>query len=334
MRRYSLHLLALATIIMAPLVVLPTAQAASAATVANCAQPSAANLRGWYKSRYEWCKIEPLSAGERVDEKVVGTVTAIYDIAVTTDRKTRNVHIDFEIKSIKSTGTLTDTTLSVQVPCAGCKAGAAKGRTDTLDGWGKNSVTTFDFTGDLGTGRDKVANHAFNPRFVLGSRLVYNAQGTSFRCDQAPYVTPKSSGCVFTQYIPRLPLSSTRWPQVADHISYALNHPTGTVPAWRGKTIPSRLHRIYYDQAQRKKNRDAAIATCNKEFPGYTKQTPKQDCDEFPFATTAEGAAKGDLRYSARALNSGQNQLAGVDLNTFWLQNRVIDGDTFDVAYS
>ncbi|MCL9762971.1 NucA/NucB deoxyribonuclease domain-containing protein [Frankia sp. AiPa1] len=314
--------------------VLPTAQAASAATVASCAQQSAANLRGWYKSRYEWCKIEPLSAGERVDGKIVGTVSAVYAIAVTTNQKTRNVHVDFAIKSIKSTGTLANTTLSVQLPCAGCTAGAAKGRTATLSGWERDSGTTFDFTGGLGTGQDKVASHAFNPRFVLGGRLIYNAQGTSFRCDQANYVTSKSSGCVFTQYIPRLPLSYTRWPQVADHISYALNHPAGTVPAWRGKTIPSRLHRIYYDKRQRTKNRDAAIATCNKEFPGYTKLTPKRDCDEFPFATTREGAARGDLRYSARALNSGQNQLAGVDLNTFWLQNRVIDGDTFDVAFS
>ncbi len=334
MRRCSLHLLALATIIMAPLVAIPTAQAASAATVGDCATQAAANPKGWYKSRYEWCKVEPLSAGEQSRGKVVGTFSAVYAIAVTTDRKSTAVHVDFQIKEIRSTGTLINSPLSVQAPCEGCTPGAARGRTASQSGWQGNPSTSFDFTGGLGTDRDKTATHAFNPRFVLGGRLVYNASGASFRCDNAYYINSRRPGCVFTQFIPRYNFSRTvgEFPLVGQHIYDALNHPASTLPAWRGKTIPGRLHRLFYDKARRTKNRSVAVATCKKYFPGYSGNDPRQDCDEFPFATTTEGAAKGDLRYSARPIDSKQNQLAGSRMNTWWEEQRVIEGDAFDVA--
>ncbi len=315
------------------------AQVASAASVGDCATEAAANPKGWYKSRFEWCKIEPLSAGERVNGRVVGGVSALYDIAVTTERLTQHVHVAFQIRAITSWGTLTNAVLSVQLPCSGCTPGAARGRTAPLSNWDKDLNTTFDFTGSLGGGRDKIAGHSFYPRFVLNGGLVYSTEGTAFRCDQAYYINSKRPGCIFPGFIPKFTFSLSgkatqggKVPQVAQHIDDALHRPASTKPAWASKTIPSRLHRLFYDKARRKDNRDTAIAACKRYFPAYKVNDPRQDCDEYPFATTVEGAAKGDIRYSARPLDPTQNQSAGSQVNQWWEQNRVIEGDEFDIG--
>jgi hypothetical protein len=81
------------------------------------------------------------------------------------------------------------------------------------------------------------------------------------------------------------------------------------------------LHRLYHDPKDRRTNRNRYYAKkiCRKQWPNYSKKG--QDCDEFPFASTYEGAAqyleKPGVHYgmfSAKALNSTQNQNAGNDL--------------------
>ncbi|WP_157467644.1 NucA/NucB deoxyribonuclease domain-containing protein [Frankia sp. QA3] len=77
-------------------------------------------------------------------------------------------------------------------------------------------------------------------------------------------------------------------------------------------------------------NRAAAVKICKGIDPNYSKKG--NDCDEYPFASTAEGAAKKGSRFSARPLNSEQNQAAGRAINPFFVGSRVLDGDAFKVA--
>jgi Deoxyribonuclease NucA/NucB len=72
-----------------------------------------------------------------------------------------------------------------------------------------------------------------------------------------------------------------------------------------------------------------AIAACKTYFGALPTG---KSCDEYPFATTYEGAAKGDNRYSVRYVVAAQNSLAGSRLGSFYGADRVLDNDFFWVS--
>ena len=53
------------------------------------------------------------------------------------------------------------------------------------------------------------------------------------------------------------------------------------------------------------------------------------NCDEYPFASTGEGASKGTV--SVKRISSADNQLAGTRLGNFYTSGRVLHGDAFYV---
>ena len=61
------------------------------------------------------------------------------------------------------------------------------------------------------------------------------------------------------------------------------------------------------------------------------------DCDEYPFASTRNGAALADVpreaHYSVRRLNSIDNQSSGQKLGAMYLRERVIDRNGFDSPF-
>ena len=55
-----------------------------------------------------------------------------------------------------------------------------------------------------------------------------------------------------------------------------------------------------------------------------------QDCDEFPFASTAEGAASPLWDFSVLGVNRSQNRCAGNALKRFYTEDRILyNEDTF-----
>ncbi|MEU8322268.1 DNRLRE domain-containing protein [Nonomuraea sp. NPDC048881] len=63
------------------------------------------------------------------------------------------------------------------------------------------------------------------------------------------------------------------------------------------------------------------------QYPGYTsyKQTGRQ-CDEYPFASTRQGASNANGHYSIRAVDGTQNRNHGfIWLNQFYSRNRVVN---------
>ncbi|HEX4817901.1 MAG TPA: NucA/NucB deoxyribonuclease domain-containing protein, partial [Nonomuraea sp.] len=63
------------------------------------------------------------------------------------------------------------------------------------------------------------------------------------------------------------------------------------------------------------------------QYPGYSsyKQTGRQ-CDEYPFASTRQGASKANGHYSIRAVDGIQNRNHGfIWLNQFYSRNRVVN---------
>ncbi|NUL01932.1 hypothetical protein HRW07_01420 [Streptomyces lunaelactis] len=92
------------------------------------------------------------------------------------------------------------------------------------------------------------------------------------------------------------------------------------------------MHRLYLNAQRRKGNRAKAISNCRGHF-GANYIQGGRDCDEYPFATTYEGAAQADydphaekLNFSVLPVDSMQNQDAGRLLGQFSTQNRIIDG--------
>ena len=77
---------------------------------------------------------------------------------------------------------------------------------------------------------------------------------------------------------------------------------------------------------KRKIARNRRVA-CRNVRPGKG-----QSCDEYPFASTHQGAAlAGHGNFRSEAVNDRQNKLVGTRLSTFYSRYRIADGDKFFV---
>jgi hypothetical protein len=201
-----------------------------------------------------------------------------------------------------------------------------------------------------GSGPNVVGFGTFRPYMAVADDSpnggVASAFGTAttIRCD----TTGITSGCVFGQApstIDYLTADRTRpegsSPQVAQHIWDAWMNPTRTLPAYPDKRVPGRegsgrpLHRIANTDPQYSRNGITAVNTC-KFFWGVNYTAGRtRDCDEFPFRSAREGAARPPLpnhHWSARPLSLNDNRRAGGRLSAYFTSDRVLPGDPFYVA--
>jgi hypothetical protein len=162
------------------------------------------------------------------------------------------------------------------------------------------------------------------------------------RFDSAWYLT-YSEGSIFDRVTPWLSYSVDD-PAVsysAWNIYNAQNFPEETEPVLAGKQLAGEsaedpLHRLFHDKARRKANRSEATSFCRTRWPGYSELG--QDCDEYAFACTYEGAARyrydGDQyrnHFAVRPIPSADNQEAGRRLGAWYGDDRILDGDPFYV---
>ncbi|MEU4579682.1 NucA/NucB deoxyribonuclease domain-containing protein [Nonomuraea sp. NPDC023979] len=218
----------------------------------------------------------------------------------------------------------------------------------------------------LTTSRERRATGAFQAIFLPGILGPWTKPARSWpntvRFDSAWYLKSnriegsRSHGTIFDRVLPflRFRTSDTRIAQEAQHIWDAQNNAQTTHPQWdQGtKTIPGKwpgpdwkpgddvdyLHRIYRPSENpnlRRQNHAAAVRTCVAEWgEDYTTDPvtgEARDCDEYPFASTYEGAAKGDNRYSARPIDRDHNQTGGRILGTWYSLDRIIHNDRFTI---
>lgn len=88
--------------------------------------------------------------------------------------------------------------------------------------------------------------------------------------------------------------------KAAKHIHDALRGASNVYPG-KGKIIPSILTRTT-NAKTKAANTAKARAACKKKWP---KKPSGKDCDEYPFKTTREGAAKGDGNSRYATLQAG-----------------------------
>ncbi|MGW3212852.1 NucA/NucB deoxyribonuclease domain-containing protein [Streptomyces parvus] len=210
-----------------------------------------------------------------------------------------------------------------------------------------------------GTGTDDVVQMAYEPFVKLTFPSPYTSPNTgrvsvgflAGRWDTAAYLfnktgggSPKKKGGAALPLVATLPYSSkTGAPEraVAQHLRDAHTKPGDTKPVNASKAVPGfdlkhTLHRLQHDGDRVKANRRAAIATCVKYWGAdYATSVPgvSRECDEYPFASTYEGAAQSKYNqtkpkdnFSARPLPKADNGAGGSILKIFMDRNRILDG--------
>jgi hypothetical protein len=89
------------------------------------------------------------------------------------------------------------------------------------------------------------------------------------------------------------------------------------------------------DQKSIDKNRRRARGACLKYDSNYKQnrnsKTDPLDCDEYPFASTYEGAGSGG-DFSVRGISRSDNRLAGTRLGDWYNTFRILDRQPFYVA--
>jgi hypothetical protein len=161
----------------------------------------------------------------------------------------------------------------------------------------------------------------------------------SFICDSAKWIKAYTGGCVVSSIRPVFILDANNKKNIqsAYHWWHALYKPDVTFPKKTGKVIPGRLdannmgcgkvngipgkclHRTT-DATVHKKNRDIAIPTCTNQIRAYTSP---DSCDEFPFASTAEGAASTTNDYSVAIIHGKDNCSSGAQTSVFYQRHRI-----------
>ncbi|WP_158710267.1 NucA/NucB deoxyribonuclease domain-containing protein [Streptomyces sp. NRRL F-5126] len=166
---------------------------------------------------------------------------------------------------------------------------------------------------------------------VKGSEVSIHPDGppAQVRCDSAAYLRADAGeGCVFPWVTETMWFSLAKQGGSAQNVKAGLYSPASTKPPKAGKSIPGRpgttpLHRTR-DTTQVDAHRAQAVASCDTYFPGY--RAKKEQCDEFPFASTLEGATPA-LNYSVKAISRSDNASGGAVEKNFWTLRRIIADD-------
>lgn len=177
-----------------------------------------------------------------------------------------------------------------------------------------------------------------------GSTRTIESPANRIRFDSAQYLTHNGkSGAIFPDVDPvlNIPINTVEFAAMRQsglHYKQAMQQPASTVPVVAGKTIPgalggSPLHRLYFDTDRREENNREAVRTCRSDLVGQYPQ-PGVDCDEYPFASTYEGASpyyNPQRNFSVKAIPSEDNQAAGTWLSAWYSYDRILDNDAFFV---
>ncbi|WP_255310755.1 NucA/NucB deoxyribonuclease domain-containing protein [Streptomyces viridosporus] len=178
---------------------------------------------------------------------------------------------------------------------------------------------------------------------ALGGKLFMLAP----RWDAASYLanstgggTPDKKGAVTFSYVTPLTLSAKQGAEEqaeAAHIRQAFLVPQDTKPYMSAKKIPGQtakepLHRTV-SATRIDKNRAAAVKQRKRYWGADYTQGGTLECDEYPFASTYEGAAEPEFdadakefNFSAKPMAKDDNKAGGLILKSFYAKNRIIDG--------
>jgi hypothetical protein len=200
---------------------------------------------------------------------------------------------------------------------------------------------------DPGPAFDGVLRHRWRlhgETFGPSGSATSDGRYVGIRCDSATYFHlggERPAACVFSDVTPHLiyRTSDDRVRDIALHIRNAQDNPFDAFPfRFSDKQIPGKylgggpgLHRIPSGSGQYFANRDEARDACQGRGRYIGEGLPQppgegEHCDEYPFASTEEGAADPFWDFSVDAINGSQNCAAGALLAWYYTNDRILYG--------
>lgn len=227
------------------------------------------------------------------------------------------------LRIVNATGAADALGGSVAISCSACTATGGGARPQL-----PNQTETYSFTlsspGNATVSDDQV------PQVTLTSPLPNTTPGTgnvgpaaTVRCDNTPRMSPVAKGgCVYPKYTPTYVVSTIDRDQgvdqVAWHIWWAQNNLKNHW-GWQGHG-PALTRTL--DQSLIRANR-------RKACPSSIPRPRGKSCDEYPFASTHQGASK-NPDFSCHMVPRTQNTDEGRDIRLpFYNANRLLENDPF-----
>ncbi|GAA0251056.1 hypothetical protein GCM10010492_59160 [Saccharothrix mutabilis subsp. mutabilis] len=296
-------------------------------------------------NRHFWCQRNTIHGEVLFNGKKEGEFTVQYRAAAVANPFTRQVHYFLHGDDYDTEGTFSAwSRLSIKIECvvltAGCSVDRGAVVMDIGD-WDDGEWLNWNISSDEGVATqqpEKVLRNIFTGTghavddFGRGVELTSTTR-PGIRCDSASYFPGAEKACTFTDVIPRLNYRYGQgYDEVVTHIKTAHENPSATDPKKVDKVVPGRwdgyptspgLHRVPYAGTTWQSNRNAKDRAC-RPLTG----TPGQQCDEFPFAVTKEGAGLGDGNFSVKYVNGSQNGLAGIELRIYLSWDRILYEET------
>ncbi|MCY8235431.1 NucA/NucB deoxyribonuclease domain-containing protein [Priestia endophytica] len=316
---------------------------------------------GWIKNRYSQCwssyvvYSDPVGCGPSWFpfgcDWVAFRVTVIANGYNGFRGVTYNYTIDDIDSDFDSKGWRRGSKVTLSTECDGISEtrdciGADENVTRTLANWESSSHYQFYITSEAppitNNNKDRVSYMDMWPRITVDPPskkyppLTNDGPKETIRMDSADYLfTPgfsKREGAIFANFIPTFTYDMNDpyfniMKEAFQHHKDALTSEGSLIP---GKEPKPPLTRIYsaYDREQYNKNTNAKNQACkNLNKPeGY-------ECDEFPFASTYEGAGKGDGKFSVRYIPRDANNTHGRWLAAWYAYNRILHKDSFYIGF-
>lgn len=308
-------------------------------------------------NRFMWCRRGTIDAGRVVGGRVTARLTLDYSlVGYGRDDTKRSVVIFFRGDDVSywptPKGHIRPTSYLIQgITCPENTCDDAPSQEKRIRDW-MGSWTRFEVGSDpaFGEGPDAVS-HArwyFTGQIVdddWGYQLpTNNMPANNIRCDSAQYFRGRQAACVFDDVIPRLQYSTNdpMIDEVSKHIKCAQNEPScerggshhDTYPPVDNKSVPGKyvrgeatrgaLHRIASTDPSYTANRNTTRSTCSSAPASVYDPAAGEQCDEYPFASTAEGAANTTWDFSVEGVSAADNRCAGTALQHYYRKDRIL----------
>ncbi|MFK8909815.1 NucA/NucB deoxyribonuclease domain-containing protein [Streptomyces sp. YS-3] len=330
-------------------------------TAAECVAGLGTTNKFFVKSRYAACSGATFNQTWLQNGKPVGESHFNVVVIATVPSISREIQLTYQFTDMLSTGQTGITTTGIQTSAAIAKSWPA----GVQYSWGGTQLPvtkpwvalrsngTFSQTVDASAGQGNggsvdLISAIYQPSFKIKPPMAWKLGGATggepfwlaLRWDKAPYLPNSATGAASLAYQTPLVYSTADGaPErgVARHIEKAFTNPGSTVPPSATKKVPGQnpgdpLTRLYTDSKRREENRRRSVYNCTKYFgDDYAKNGDQ--CDEYPFASTYQGAVGADYdphqlrdNFSVMPVPGDQNRDAGILLGQFYDKNRVLDG--------
>ncbi|WP_254707200.1 NucA/NucB deoxyribonuclease domain-containing protein [Streptomyces lunaelactis] len=350
---------------VAPLATYP--EPARSMTYDECRNGLGSNQKFFIKSRFAVCSGATFLQIWLRNNRPVGESMFNVRVVGTIPKNSREITFTYYYTEMQSTGSTATAAMRIETKGALPKSWPSRVRyaqggsmpgTKTFDELKRQRTYTHTVNAKPGQGSSGTTDLVFAvyepvititppAGWKLGGALTGKLFMLAPRWDAATYLAnstgggnPGRKGAATFSYLPTLTYSAKAGAEeraVAEHIRTAFTKPLDTKPYMSAKKVPGQeakapLHRLV-QRTRKDDNRKAAVKQCKRYWGDGYSWGGTRECDEYPFATTYEGAAQADHDPDAKKFNfsvlpvaKADNGAAGSLLLGFYAKNRLVDG--------